>query len=159
MASASALVAMGAVSSKIAFTSPCKERWFSRARSLSRATNASSRPRTRICAIALDPCPTASKMIAPRRYTSKPLHPEHAELGALDRGVERGGQAERQHGAGLRRVDDAVVPQPCARVIRVALALVLVQNRRLEGFLFIGGPALPRALQVVAAHLGEHVRR
>src|SRR5918995_4366960 len=120
MASASALVAMGAVSSRMALTSPCRERWLSLARSLSRATNASSRPRTRICAIVLDPCPTASKMIAPRRCTSKPLHPEHAELGALDRGVERGGQAEREHRAGLGGVDDAVVPKARAGVVRVA---------------------------------------
>src|SRR5918996_935087 len=159
MASASALVAIGAVSSRMAFTSPWRERWLSFARSLSRATKASSRPRTRICAIILDPVPTASKMIAPWRCPAKCLHPEHAEVGALDRRVERGGQAERQDGARLRRIDDAVVPQPGAGVIGVTLALVLVTDRRLESFLFVLRPALPRALQVVAAHLREHVSR
>jgi hypothetical protein len=63
------------------------------------------------------------------------LHPEHAEVGALDRGVERGGQAERQDRAGLRRIDDAVVPQAGACIVRVALALVLSTDRRLEGIL------------------------
>src|SRR5436305_4455508 len=38
-------------------------------------------------------------------------HSEHAEARLLDFGVERRGQAERQHLARLRRIDDAVIPQ------------------------------------------------
>ena len=55
-------------------------------------------------------------------------HPEHAEARRRrDRRVQRGRQATgRARGACLRRVDDAVVPQPRRGVVRVALVLVLL---------------------------------
>ncbi len=37
-------------------------------------------------------------------------HPEQAEAGLRDRRVERGGDGQAQHVAGLGRIDDAVVP-------------------------------------------------
>ena len=40
-------------------------------------------------------------------------HPPDADLRFGDRRVEGGRQRERQHFAGLRWVDDAVVPEPC----------------------------------------------
>ena len=42
-----------------------------------------------------------------------------------DRRVQRRGEGEAKHAAGVRRVDDAVVPQPRGGVVRMALRLVL----------------------------------
>src|SRR5690606_22528852 len=66
------------------------------------------------------------------------LHPEYAEAGRLDGRVERGGQGQGEHLAGLRRVDHAVVPQPRAGVVGVPLALVLGEDRRLDLRLVLG---------------------
>src|SRR5438132_6667294 len=52
-----------------------------------------------------------------------PSHSEYPEGGRGDVGVQRGGQAQGQHGAGVDRVDDAIVPQARGRVVRVALGL------------------------------------
>ena len=41
----------------------------------------------------------------------------------------------------------------------MALPLVLIADRRLEGFLFFGGPCLVRALDAIAFHRGQHRRR
>ena len=61
------------------------------------------------------------------------LHPEHAELRPLgDRRVQRCGEGEAEHVAGLRGVDDAVVPQPRGRVPGIALRFVIVADRLLE---------------------------
>src|SRR5471032_3584185 len=65
------------------------------------------------------------------------LHPEDAELGVRDFGVERGRQAQAQHHAGVGRVDHAIVPQARGGVVRVALVFVLVLDRLFErGFFF-----------------------
>ena len=70
-----------------------------------------------------------------------PLHPEHAELRPFGNGgVQRRGEGDPQHVAGLRGIDDAIVPQPRGRVIRVALLLVFGADRRLEGFRLFGRP-------------------
>ena len=45
-------------------------------------------------------------------------------------GAEGGREGQRQHIPGLRRGDDAVVPQPRGGVIGVALAFVLLADRR-----------------------------
>ncbi len=50
------------------------------------------------------------------------LHPENAELGVFRRRIHRARQAQGQHAAGVGRVDDAVVPQPCRRHSRGAPA-------------------------------------
>src|SRR5665213_1597706 len=55
----------------------------------------------------------------------QPSHPKNAELGLGDRGVEAGGQRERQDAARVGGVDDAVVPEARAGVIGMALRLVL----------------------------------
>src|SRR5919202_4550037 len=60
----------------------------------------------------------------PSGETPRVSHPEDPEGRGGDVGVERGGQAERQHRARVDRVDDAVVPQPRGRVVRVTLGLV-----------------------------------
>src|SRR5690606_31749272 len=54
-------------------------------------------------------------------------HPEHAEAARFDWRVQRRGQGQGQHVAGLRRVNDTVIPQPCTGVVRVALFLVLIE--------------------------------
>src|SRR5690606_6098891 len=61
-------------------------------------------------------------------------HPENAEFGGLHGCIERGRQGQPENIAGLGRVDDAVVPQPCAGVERMALRLELLADRRFEGF-------------------------
>ncbi len=55
--------------------------------------------------------------------------------------------------------DDAVVPEPGGRVVGMPLALVLLEDRRLEGRLLLGAPAPALALEAVAADLRQHVRR
>ena len=59
-------------------------------------------------------------------------HPEDAEAGLGDGGVERGRDAERQDHARVQRIDDAVVPEAGGAVIRAALRLVLLPDRRGE---------------------------
>ena len=55
------------------------------------------------------------------------------------------------------RIDDAVVPQPRARVIGMALLLVLGADRRLEGLLLVRAPFLLLGGEAVALHLRQHV--
>src|SRR4051794_888019 len=86
-------------------------------------------------------------------------HPEHAELRRRDRGVEGGGDAEPQRHTGIGRIDDAIIPQPGAGVIGMALVLVLVADRSLEGFFVLRTPALALSLHAIAAHLGQHASR
>src|SRR5215213_8373499 len=57
------------------------------------------------------------------------LHSEHAKAGFLDRGVEGGGDAKREHSAHVDRVNHAVVPQAGGRIIGMALRLVLLPDR------------------------------
>ena len=65
-----------------------------------------------------------------------------------DRRVQRGGERQAQHVAGLAGIDDAVVPQPRRGVIGIALVLVLLADRRLEGFLLFRRPVSPRVQRV-----------
>ena len=66
------------------------------------------------------------------------LHPEHAESGVGDGGVEAGGEREGQHAPRVCGGDDAVVPQPRRGVIRIAFVFVFLADRRLEGFGLLG---------------------
>src|SRR3546814_3642170 len=59
-------------------------------------------------------------------------HPEHAEACVRDRCVGGGGEAEPESAAGLRGIDDAVIPEPGGRVVRTALRVELYAGRRLE---------------------------
>ena len=63
-----------------------------------------------------------------------------------------------RHAPRVLRVDDAIVPQPRGRVVRVSLALVLLADRRLEGLLLGGRPVPACGLQLVALDGGEHAR-
>src|SRR5262245_46044933 len=85
------------------------------------------------------------------------LHPEYAEVSSIDRGVERRRQAEAEHHAAVGRVDDAVVPEAGARVIGMALLLVLGADRGLEGLLLVRVPFLLLGGEAVALHLRQHV--
>src|SRR5438477_5841991 len=87
---------------------------------------------------------------------SAPLHPEHAEARLLDRRVEAGGQGEAEHHARLGGIDDAVIPEPRAGIVGMALRLVLRQERRLECGLLLSAPVLTPRLERVAPDGGEH---
>src|SRR5690606_27188173 len=70
------------------------------------------------------------------------LHPENAETSGFQGRIERGREAEAERHAGIQRIDDAVIPQPCRRVVGMPLLFVLVADRRLEAFLLLGRPVL-----------------
>jgi hypothetical protein len=57
-----------------------------------------------------------------------------------DRRVQRRGEGEAKNPAGLGRINDAVIPQPRSRIVRVPLRLVLRADRRLEFFFFLRAP-------------------
>src|SRR3546814_3545496 len=56
------------------------------------------------------------------------------------RGVQRCRKSQPEHIARLRGVDDAIVPQARGGVIGVALILIFLADRRLEGFGFLRRP-------------------
>ena len=66
---------------------------------------------------------------------------------------------EAEHAARVGGVDDAVVPQPRGGEVRVALALVLRADRRLERLLVLGAPGAALGLDRVAPDRREHARR
>src|SRR6185369_6619256 len=67
------------------------------------------------------------------------LHPEHAEARRLGRHAVGQRKAQPQHVACLRRLDDAVVPQPRRGIVGIALALVLLARLASQlGQLFLG---------------------
>src|SRR5437667_11038327 len=67
------------------------------------------------------------------------LHPENAEPGFFDRRIERRGEGEAEKAPRLGRIDDAVVPQPRARVVRMALALILCPDGVFKRFFILIG--------------------
>ena len=71
--------------------------------------------------------------------------PKRGPRRRTDRRVEARGNRQRQDQAGVGRVDDAVVPEPRAGVIGVALGLVLGADRRLELLLLAPLQSWPRA--------------
>ena len=73
-------------------------------------------------------------------------------------GRSRTPKGEAEHGAGLRGVDHAVVPQAGGGVVGVALRLVLVADRGLERLFVLGGPLLAAGLEAVAADRRQHRR-
>src|SRR5262249_14564863 len=83
-------------------------------------------------------------------------HPEYAEARFLGRGLHRDREREPQHAARVRGIDHAVVPQARGGVVRVALALVLVADRRLERLFLVRGPLPLLRLDAVAPHGREH---
>src|SRR4051794_41985945 len=79
-------------------------------------------------------------------------HPEDAVAELAQRRVGARGEGEPEHGAGLRGIDDAVVPEAGGGVVRVTLVIVMLTGRRLARP-FIPGPPLPAAgPQPLAAH-------
>src|SRR3546814_9128362 len=68
-------------------------------------------------------------------------HPEQAELRPFRyRRVQRSGKGEAKDVAGLGRIDHAVLPQPGGVMIGVALILIFLPDRGLEGIFFLPGP-------------------
>src|SRR4051794_1021738 len=95
--------------------------------------------------------------ISPRLATStvsniRSSHPEDAVAELAQRRIGARGEGEPEHGAGLRGIDDAVVPEAGGGVVRVTLVLVLLADRRLERLFVLGRPLLAAGLQPVAAH-------
>src|SRR5260221_1332972 len=86
------------------------------------------------------------------------LHSEDAEARLLFGRVAGGGERKREHAARVGGIDDAVVPEPRRRIVRMALALVLLADGIPEGFLFGRRPLAALRLDAVAAHGGEHAR-
>jgi hypothetical protein len=68
-------------------------------------------------------------------------------------------EGEAEHAAGVGRVEDPVVPEAGGRVIRAALRLVVVADRRAERLLIGGRPGLAAALELIALDRREHGRR
>src|ERR1041384_4945557 len=95
-------------------------------------------------------------LLAESRIDTAHSHPEDAVADRLQRGVGGGGQGQAEHLAGVGGVDHAVVPEACGRVVRVALVLVLVADRRLERLFVFHGPLLATALELVAPEGGAH---
>ena len=84
------------------------------------------------------------------------LHAEHAESRVRDRRVQRGGERQGEHLAAPCGVNDAVIPQPGARVERVSLVLKPFDDGAPERRLFLARPGLSPALDAVALHGGQH---
>src|SRR5580765_7330209 len=87
------------------------------------------------------------------------LHPEDAELRIRNRRVVRGGEAERERIARASRVENAVVPQSCGRVVGRALAIVLLEDRRANGVLLVGRKRPAFAGDLILLDGGQHRRR
>src|SRR4029077_10798254 len=88
-----------------------------------------------------------------------PSHPEDAEpRGPARRGIQPGRERQAEHGAGVDRVDDAVVPDARAGIIGMALTLVLLADRRLERFVIRGAPASALGLRRLPAQEAQHAR-
>src|SRR3954469_18085356 len=87
-----------------------------------------------------------------------PSHPEDAVAGRRgflgravgQRGARARGEGEAEHRTGLQRVDHPVVPQPRRGVVRAALSLVLLADRRPERLLVLRAPLLAARFQLVA---------
>lgn len=59
----------------------------------------------------------------------------------------------------VRRINNPVIPQPRTGVEGMALLVVLVENRLLEGRLLLGTPRAPIGFDVVSLHSGQHIGR
>src|SRR5665647_1450550 len=87
------------------------------------------------------------------------LHAEKPKFRVLNRHIARGRKTQRQHAARVGRIDDAVVPQARRGEIGVTLHFILITNRRLKVFFFLGTPLLTLALDAITAHRGQHTGR
>src|SRR5262249_59362300 len=97
-------------------------------------------------------CAGAAGRSAHNAYRLWNLHAEHAEALLLDRRVQARRDRQPEHAPRIGRIDDAVVPEPRRRVVWMALALVLLADRRLECVFFFAAPRLAGRLETIAAH-------
>src|SRR6185437_2999423 len=88
-----------------------------------------------------------------------PLHAEEAEARLFLRRVVHRGKRETENAARLERIDHPVVPESRRGVIGMTLALVLLADGPLEGFLFFRRPVASGALELSALDGREHARR
>src|SRR5450631_1915 len=88
--------------------------------------------------------------------TRFPLHAEDAEARLFDGRIQGCSESEAEDPARVGRVDDAVVPEPRRRIVRMALPLVLLADRILERILVRLRPLLAFRLEAVAPNGREH---
>src|SRR5882762_1205561 len=94
-----------------------------------------------------------------KRRADDTSHPENAEAGRLRRRrIHAGGERQSQHGAGVGRIDDAVVPDARARVVGMTLLLVLLADRRLEGLVVGDRPGAALGLGRFLAQQPQYAR-
>jgi hypothetical protein len=91
--------------------------------------------------------------LAQHPLTPQKSHPKHPEPRLLRGRVPRRRQAQPHHPPGVGRVDDAVVPEPRARVIGGPLLVVAGGDGGLEGGGVGGRPLLAGARPLVLLHL------
>src|SRR6185503_9958368 len=84
------------------------------------------------------------------------LHPEDAEARVFRGGVGADGKCQSEDAAGVRGIDHAVVPKARRGVIGMALALVLLADRRLEGLFLLLRPLALLGLDAVALDGRQH---
>src|SRR5262249_28933649 len=88
------------------------------------------------------------------------LHPKHTEARRRGRRrIEPGGERLAEHGAGVGRIDHAVIPQPRGRVMGAALPLILPADRRLELRVLLLPPLPALRCARLLADDREHARR
>src|SRR5258706_8031419 len=103
--------------------------------------------------------------ISPRLATSTQrnifaaLHPEDAEAGLDFRRIAHRSQRQTEYAPCLGRIDDAIVPQAGAGVIRMSLALKLVAQPTNETGFLLGRQAPALGLPLLAAASQQHIGR
>src|SRR6267142_333425 len=116
----------------------------------------STTPSRRVRSVSYDMSQTATLLRALRGLRGS--HPEDPELRRRYRRVEARRQRERQGAAGLRRVENPVVPQPRGRIVRRPFEVVLVENRLADLPVLLVRQLPVLARQLVALDRGEHAR-
>src|SRR5665213_1438360 len=88
-----------------------------------------------------------------------PSHAEHAEARLGNRYRKTCGQSQAEAHAGIGRVDDAVVPEPCGGVVGMPLLLVLGAYGCGKLRLFVCTPLTAPGADRVPPHGRQHARR
>src|SRR5262249_45945893 len=87
------------------------------------------------------------------------LHPEHTEPRFFSRRIHCRRYPEGEHHARIRRIDDAIIPQPSRTVIGIPLLGVFIQYRLHELALLVGRHRFAMSLELVDFHLKQHTSR
>src|SRR5579883_2263903 len=87
------------------------------------------------------------------------LHAEDAEGSFRQRRVQRGRDTQGQHRARIAWIDDTIVPQAGCAIVRIALRLVLFQDRAFKLRLLLRRHLLAARGQTLLAHRCQHACR